>query len=250
MKLSSIGKKIVVFSDVHNEIIKTKKIIEKEGADYNICLGDWFDSFYLDNTYHYRITAEYLVKDFLSKENNITLFGNHDLHYFFKNKYTLCSGYETRKHEAIWEVIESFSTVDKFKWYIWIDNYLCTHAGLHPNFIDPACKNNEDINNFLEKESERADSALIDQTEHWFYGAGRSRGGRQRQGGIVWLDFNDEFECVDNLNQIVGHTNQRNQACSVLINAENSDNMCIDCHQNQYLVIQNEKINIKNYIDL
>ena len=38
MKLSSIGKKIVVFSDVHNEINKTKKIIEKENADYNIGL--------------------------------------------------------------------------------------------------------------------------------------------------------------------------------------------------------------------
>ena len=249
MKLSSIGKKIVVFSDVHNEIIKTKKIIEKEGADYNICLGDWFDSFYLDNTYHYRVTAEYLVNEFLPKENNITLFGNHDLHYFFKSQYTMCSGYERRKHEAISEII-NYSFVDKFKWYIWIDNYLCTHAGLHRNWIDPKCNNNEDIDIFLQKESKRADEAMIGQKEHWFYEAGRSRGGRNRQGGIVWLDFNDEFECVDNLNQIVGHTSQRNGTCTVLTNSENSDNMCIDCFQNQYLVIQNEKINIKNYIDL
>jgi hypothetical protein len=248
MKLSSIGKKIIVFSDVHNEIIKTKKIIEKENADYNICLGDWFDSFHLDNTYHYRITAEYLVNEFLPKQNNISLFGNHDLHYFFKNQFTMCSGFERRKHEAISEII-NYSFVDKFKWYIWIDNYLCTHAGLHPNFIDPTCKNNEDIDVFLQKESERADSALIAQHEHWFYGAGFSRGGKYRQGGIVWLDFNDEFECVENLNQIVGHTNQRNGTCSVLIN-DNSDNICIDCFQNQYLVIQDEKINIKKFVDL
>ena len=251
MKLSSIGKKIVVFSDVHNEINKTKKIIEKENADYNICLGDWFDSFNLDDTLHYKLTAEYLVNEFLpKKKNNVTLFGNHDLHYFFKNQHTMCSGFERRKHEAIWEVIPNFSFVDKFKWYIWIDDYLCTHAGLHPNFIDPACKNNEDINTFLKKESERADVALTSQMEHWFYNAGFSRGGKQRQGGIVWLDFNDEFECVNGLNQIVGHTPQRNGTCSVLTNAENSDNMCIDCFQNQYLVIQDEKINIKKYIDL
>jgi len=160
----------------------------------------------------------------------------------------MCSGYEKRKQDAINEVLEGISIVDKFKWYIWIDNYLCTHAGLHPDFIDPECKNNEDITNFLEKEAKRANSFLISEKAHWFYGAGSSRGGSQRQGGIVWLDFNDEFECVDNLNQIVGHTTQRN-TCSVLFN-DKSDNMCIDCHQNQYLVIQNEKINIKNYIDL
>jgi hypothetical protein len=249
MKLSSIGKKIVVFSDVHNEINKTKKIIEKESADYNICLGDWFDSFTLDDTYHYRLTAEYLVNEFLPKENNITLFGNHDLHYFFKSQYTMCSGFERRKHEAISEII-NYSFVDKFKWYIWIDSYLCTHAGLHRNWIDPKCNNNKDIDNFLQKESKRADKALIGQKEHWFYEAGRSRGGRNRQGGIVWLDFNDEFECKNGLNQIVGHTPQRNGTCTVLTNSENSDNMCIDCFQNQYLVIQDEKINIKKYIDL
>ena len=250
MKLSSMNKKIVVFSDVHNEVFKTKKIIDHEKADWNVCLGDWFDSFEYDNTRHYKVAAEYIVNEFLCKENNVTLFGNHDLHYFFKNEHTMCSGFERRKHAAIWEVIPNFSFVDKFKWHLWIDDYLCTHAGLHPNFIDPACKNNDDINNFLVKESKRADDALVARMEHWFYSAGRTRGGKQRQGGIVWLDFNDEFECVEGLNQIVGHTNQRHGTCSVLINAENSDNMCIDCFQNQYLVIQNGQINIKKYIDL
>ena len=58
MKLDSAGKKIVVLSDVHNEFHKTKKIIESEKVDYNVCLGDWFDSFFYDNTYNYKQTAE------------------------------------------------------------------------------------------------------------------------------------------------------------------------------------------------
>lgn len=249
MKLDSDGKKIVVFSDVHNEFHKTIKIIESEKADYNVCLGDWFDSFFYDNTYNYKQTAEYLVNEFLPKDNNITLYGNHDLHYLFNNKYTMCSGYEKRKQDAIDEVLEGVVIVNKFKWYIWIDNFLCTHAGLHGNFIDPMCKNNDDIDSFLEKEAKRADSFLISEKVHWFWGAGKSRGGGYKQGGIVWLDFNDEFEPVDGLNQIVGHTNQRTNSCAWKF-VKDSDNYCIDCFQNQYLVIENKTIKIKNYIDL
>jgi len=249
MKINSQKKKIVVFSDVHNEIDKTKKIIEKEAADYNVCLGDWFDSFYYDRTNDYKKTAEYLVNDFFTKNNNISLYGNHDLHYLFENRYLFCSGFEKRKKKAIDEVLTNHNIVDKFKWYIWVDNYLCTHAGLHPYFIDPACNTNEDISSFLDKEAQIANKNIPENLPHWFYGAGRTRGGSFKKGGIVWLDFNDEFECVDNLNQIIGHTNQRNHSCSVLIK-DNSYNMCIDCFQNQYLVIQNEKINIKNFIDL
>ena len=65
----------------------------------------------------------------------------------------------------------------------------------------------------------------------------------------MWLDFNDEFEPVDGLNQIVGHTNQRTNGCAWVF-ADNSDNYCIDCFQNQYMVIENKAIKIKNYIDL
>lgn len=249
MKIDSTNKKIVLFSDVHNEIHKTKKIIEKENADYNVCLGDWFDSFYYDNTHHYKLTAEYLVNEFLPKDNNITLYGNHDLHYLFDNKYTICSGFEMRKLEAISEVLQGVSIVDKFKWYIWVDDFLCSHAGLHPNFIDPLCKTNEDIDNFLKKEVKHADTSLIAEKPHWFYGAGWSRGGSYRQGGIVWLDFNDEFEPIEDLDQIVGHTNQRKNGCAWSF-TDNSDNYCIDCFQNQYLVIENKAIKIKNYIDL
>mgnify|MGYP001233479350 CR=1 FL=1 len=50
MKINSQGNKILIFSDVHQNIEKFTKIISHEKADINICLGDWFDSFFLDNS--------------------------------------------------------------------------------------------------------------------------------------------------------------------------------------------------------
>ena len=49
MKVSSENKKILIFSDVHQDINKLSKIISHESADINVCLGDWFDSFFFDS---------------------------------------------------------------------------------------------------------------------------------------------------------------------------------------------------------
>ena len=96
MKISSEKQKILIVSDVHQDINRLDKIIKAEDADINVCLGDWFDSFIYDDTSDFIRTAEYL-KTFLNSSKNITLWGNHDTHYLSKNQYTLCSGYTTHK---------------------------------------------------------------------------------------------------------------------------------------------------------
>ena len=80
MTFDTHKKKIVLLSDLHNNIEKFNKIIRHESADINICLGDWFDSFYLDSSDDHKKTADYLMR-YLCAPNNYTLFGNHDLHY-------------------------------------------------------------------------------------------------------------------------------------------------------------------------
>ncbi len=47
MTFDSHKKKILLLSDLHNNIEKFNKIVQHESADINICLGDWFDSFSL-----------------------------------------------------------------------------------------------------------------------------------------------------------------------------------------------------------
>ena len=49
LKISSNKQKIVIIADPHNNHTKLDTIITKEDGDINICLGDWFDSFNLDD---------------------------------------------------------------------------------------------------------------------------------------------------------------------------------------------------------
>jgi len=248
MNVSSAGNKILIISDIHNQVGKLSKIIRHEAADINIVLGDWFDSYYYNRDEDYKITADYLMR-YLSHPNNHTLFGNHDLHYLFYNPHAMCSGYEHRKYNAISETLgeNRLNISKKFDWFAWVDGYLCTHSGLHSNFIDPTAKDNSDINIFLIKERERANVKLISGDEHWFYSAGLARGGPYPKGGIVWLDFDREFAPVQGLNQIVGHTPRKD---SKIAKYAKTENYCIDTSLNQWLTITNQKIEIKSYKDL
>ena len=136
MKIDSKNKKIVIFSDVHNDFYRVKKIVKEECADLNICLGDWFDSFDYDTPKDYKDTASYLL-EYLNDEKNISLWGNHDVHYLSDNKTTLCSGYENWKYIDIDEMIGNNrgNLQKKFKWFVRIDDWLCTHGGLHASHL-------------------------------------------------------------------------------------------------------------------
>jgi len=248
MTISSTDKKILIISDIHNNVDKLDKIIKAEGADINLVLGDWFDSFEYDETQHYAKTAEYLMS-YLSSPNNYTLFGNHDIQYLYYNAYAMCGGYEQRKQNIINQVFgeNRLNICKKFNWFAWVDGHLCTHAGLHPSFIDPTAKDHSDINLFLIKERERANIKLISGDEHWFYAAGKARGGHWGKGGLVWLDFNQEFAPVAKLNQIVGHTPRKDGKIAKYAKTEN---YCIDTRLNQWLTFVNGEIEIKSYLNL
>lgn len=258
LKLSSNNKKIVIVADPHNNHIKLDTILKKEDGDINICLGDWFDSFTLDDTADYIDTAKYLKDVFLTDAKNYTLFGNHDLHYLFNAASSRCSGYEQRKYDAIDKVIDKVRGViqDKFHWSIVVDDILLTHAGLDKRLLPPICDTNEVIFKYLDENDNEARTKLKIDKSHWFYGAGRARGGNLKAGGIVWCDFNEEFQPIENLRQIVGHTNQwrTNKAVQYhregFVNIVDANNICIDCNLNQYLTITNGKMELKKYNDL
>lgn len=243
MRISSQGKKILIFSDVHQDIESVKKIIDSENADFNVCLGDWFDSFDYDSDDQTKETAQYLKEFLLKTHNNITLFGNHDLHYFFDNRYVFCSGYEDRKNKIIEKSLSEKKSliIEKFKWFIFIDDYLCTHAGLHKSFI-PTVLNHEGLYDYLTIQSNDANIKTRTKQPHWFYQAGYARGGSQKKGGIVWLDFDQEFFPIENVSQIVGHTFRKKKKVQAY---GKTDNYCIDTNLNEYLIIQNGKFEVK-----
>jgi hypothetical protein len=258
LTLDSKKKKIVIVADPHNDYKKLDKIITKEDGEINICLGDWFDSFVYDDPHHYSDTAKYLLEEFIPNKKNYTLFGNHDLHYLFDAPSVWCSGYEQWKFDRINDVIEKHRGYlqQKFHWACVVDGILLTHAGLDRRLLPPTCSTNDDIFKYLDQCSDDATTHLKSDDLHWFYQVGHSRGGRFRTGGIVWCDFDYEFQPIEDLNQIVGHTSQwkTGRACQYhkegFTNVAEANNICIDCHLNQYITITNGKIELKDYVDL
>ena len=109
---------------------------------------------------------------------------------------------------------------------------------------------------YLDKSVDEANSKIVSNQNHWFYQVGACRGGAFRTGGITWVDFDHELETIDDLRQIVGHTNQYRRKRIVphrgdaALNVAEAKDICIDCSMIQYLIIQNGKIEIKNYKDL
>lgn len=255
MEISSKNQTILVFSDPHQEIHRVEYLLKNESYDTAVCLGDWFDSSDYNDREHWEKTCGFLKK-WIFKSNFITCIGNHDIHYLFDNKTTLCSGYYLKKNKLIVQRFGSFLPAirEKFLWYLWIDDFLCSHAGVNTYHFSPNLQvNKQGITNWLEEQIKFAELPLINGGYHWLYGAGAARGGRQNIGGITWQDFNSEFEPIEGLKQIVGHTNHRKIVAKepyIGSGIYDCNNFDVDCFLNQYLLIKNNKLEIKNFRDL
>lgn len=248
MRLNSKNKTILVISDCHQEIDRLEYILANEKYDVAVNLGDYYDSFHFNSESDVRKTSEFLKHKSIDP-NYYSLWGNHDLQYFYDNKYTGCSGYFQWKHSPINEIFGSdlLNIRDKFLWYIWIDDFLCTHAGLHQNFIPPMT-DIKNISDFLDVEVDKANTLIQSNQPHWFYMAGAGRGGNMKYGGLTWLDFRREFVPIEGLKQIVGHTRHHcivNHNTDGNINISESENIDIDCGLTQYLLIRNGKVTVK-----
>lgn len=270
MNISSKNKKIVVFSDWHQESDKLRKILKAESdADAFLDLGDEFDSFDYDSDYDVQKAAE-LRQEMLWNDKFTVLWGNHTVSYAFEdNKYTKCSGYQPRKQRVINKVLGA-EDYTKFKWFCWVDSYLCSHAGINTYFLPPNIKiTKKGITDWLTKQSNDANIKISTGQSHWFYRAGYSRGGDQKVGGLVWQDFDTEFEPIEGIKQLLGHSCHTYMTCKgrllvrqdgttvyssdiLLPNSPKSSwgNIGVDCNLNQWLVIENGEMVIRDYKNL
>jgi len=255
MNLKSQNKRILVFSDPHQNIAYVEYILSRENYDVAVCLGDWFDSFYLNEEQHLQSTCDFLKK-WIFKDNFYTCIGNHDVHYLFDNHHTICSGYSREKDIFITDCFGSFLPAirDKFLWYLWIDDFLCSHAGInHRSFPFNQRISKPEITTWLDEQVNQAVPSLINGSRHWLYGAGEGRGGNQKIGGITWQDFRTEFEPIDGLKQIVGHSSHKRVVGHYSdgnLDLTTCENLDIDCHLNEWILIQNGKLQIKSIKDL
>jgi hypothetical protein len=121
--------------DTHGRSNWKLAIYQEQPVDRVIFIGDYFDSFDIsgvEQIHNFKEIIQY-------KENNpqvevVLLIGNHDYHYFPEIGYNGTIGYQNRIAPSIIQVIEE--NRHHLQMAYGFDNYLFTHAGVSPVFMD------------------------------------------------------------------------------------------------------------------
>lgn len=232
--------KTLVIPDIHHRTRTVAAIIEHERPDLVIWLGDWFDDFG-DNEEISRRTASFLVERINNHPDDIFIWGNHDTHYAFPGKHTLCSGFSQAKHRVISEIMRPRHW-DRFEWYVWHKRWLMTHAGLTKPHVPSDVV---EITPWLAIQAAEAQLKLRQSQKHWMFTAGMARSGSAPFGGVNWCDTS-EFVPIPGVNQIFGHTPSRTP---VRFNKPRSSNYCIDTNSRHYMVFDNKGKSDLRFVD-
>ena len=216
----------LIIPDIHQDLDSVRWVLAKEKYDRAIFLGDWFDSKRpQDEVYTFEQTCVAL-KELLCfherKDDMVHLIGNHDIQYFYSNNSASQSrsckenpyGTNSASHKKEKKFRKIFFDsglkdpffTDLFKLAFQTQGWTMSHAGIVPQHI-PTGKT---LRGFVEGESE----LIFENFRNLNYpnnsilsAVGKCRGGSDRIGGLLWLDWNEEFfPSVETGNQVVGHT--------------------------------------------
>lgn len=215
--------KVLILPDIHNRINEAQQIIDRENIENIVFLGDYFDSF--NDTLEITQQTSYWLKDSMKDKNRIHLLGNHDLPYI--NPEFICSGYSEGKR---WAINSTGVDLSKLKHYCYVEDWLCTHAGLSYDFYKAFATSGMNVNDLLETYSN--DDELVQR----LYQCSPMRGGHDGIPGIIWCDW-DEFEPIPDQKQIFGHTHGDVRTKGY--------NICIDTWLHFYGIYEDGKMRIK-----
>lgn len=249
------AEKLLIITDVHQNINWIKNILETEKNNYDHLLfnGDWIDSYYEPPVIAGSVETAQFVLAAINGEYGPASFniGNHDLpvmeswkkNSVYSNKLQLlnpCSGF-TRSKSMNFNKVLKWSDWRKFHGFHTFGGYVISHAGISSLYWRSHLNVQDNLNKIW-NEIEQALDLISLQPSHWF-AAGFARGGSEVVGGPMWLDWNQEF--MDNLpiKQIVGHTTQSNIVRTI------GRSYCIDANQTAYALLSADgKIEIKSTV--
>lgn len=215
-------KSTLILPDVHNTLERSLKIRRRYPKNKAIWLGDYFDD-WGDNAQIVRDVAVTLKKELDADEDEFLL-GNHDAHYRYPGfQQVQGGGFETGKSHAINEVLK-FAEWDKLKLFTICQGWIISHAGVNSEiFAHPVFK--KVTVEEIEIQCAKALMCASVRAKHPVWGCGMARGGSQYLGGIIWMDWNEEFAPIPGINQIVGHTPVKTPQ---IMTGENSENWNLD----------------------
>lgn len=212
------------------------------GAGSEVCfLGDYLDDFF-DTPELSAATAAWVRRQI--EAGHRLLWGNHDLPYAFLPKRHPCAGYSAEKAKAVakvlspdhWKKLRLFHIVpaEPRPWIL-------SHAGIHRAWLEGA---KDPVARLLEIEEEALDGLYRRRTTHpILHFCSASRGGRDPYPGVLWMDWGD-FQPINGINQIVGHTPLHNPD---EYSHHESVNWCLDTHLRHYGVLENGELRVHRF---
>jgi hypothetical protein len=172
------------------------------GFDKIIFIGDYVDSFDVDNIMMKKNLEDIILFKKALPHKVILLWGNHDVQYFIPDQ--ICSGY---RPEMKWDLQILFrDNRDLFQMAYQENDYLWTHAGLSKPVLKSMMR--YDFLRGLKSEAEVLNDAFLREVPEIF-AVDSSSGGCSMYGGPLWIRPNDLIRDGVDLHQIIGHTPQR-----------------------------------------
>ena len=180
--------KYLFVGDLHGKLDVATTVLDNFPEYTKVFIGDYVDSF--DNNIAEQTQLLRLLLEASEREDVFCLLGNHELSYLKPGM--LCSGWKTGMKVVMSGLADEIRS--KFKHYFYtVDGVLATHAGATGRLFDSA----DEVRECLE-----ADDPCL-------YDIGRFRGGRAKVGGVFWCDFWEEYEPIEGLTQVSGHSAHR-----------------------------------------
>lgn len=237
-----ITKRIGVIPDIHEKQYITERILDRLWNEYQVdeivMLGDYFDKFERMSDPQLVEYFVWLEKIFRNKQI-IPLLGNHDIHYLTNVRNYCCSGFDPRKVNIMDEVFgkNGCNFPKRFMYSLQVRDeevMVLSHAGVHTGMFGPF----DDITKV--ETFDRLNDSMVEKftlSEYDFrIGPGRSRGGWETKGGVVWQDWNKDFLPIDGVHQIVGHTRRDKEFRYK--NTHKSINLCLDSDLHHFAIIE------------
>lgn len=211
----------IVIGDLHGRHDVLTQVLEEYFNHDIVCVGDYLDSY--DKPVEDQIKTLKMVVE-LAEERPQSFFaleGNHDRSYLYGES---CSGYKnfTQFH------VDGLG-VDRIKKalkpFIWHEGFLITHAG---------------VNSHMLNHYELTVEEYLTKKELWPI-IGTARGGFAKYSGHFWCDFFEEFEPIQDVKQIFGHTGWRPSDFRGAGILAEEGNILVDClsQRRQVLLINN-----------
>lgn len=224
MEEGEVMTKLVV-GDIHGRLEIVEKVL---ASKYDVVfLGDFLDSY--DRSVEDQVQSLRLALEAVEEGRAQSVVGNHELSYLGA---LFCSGWKSDTQTYVNDLEDRITK--SFKNYIEEEGFLISHAG---------------VSNVMLETQGVTLQEYLDNGE--FEQVGYSRGGSYRCGGLYWCDWFEDFEPVEGVNQIVGHSGYRPEGYPLGI-LEKGGSYNVDCLNNkeEFLLIDNGNATIITGDDL